>query len=491
MATTHDTVTERVTIQGTPDAPDQTLDLTTSLLREYVSGSPYATVANFLRVLPWNSDDLTADFTDQIYDKMLLDSEVQASVNTLKSGVLSSALDIVSAADDETDADYALANEIRDHCERSIQRITPSMTDVLWNMLDAAPYGNRVAEQVYEYLTTGPDAGRYVLKALKVKPRHATAFVVDAFKNVVGLAAVQPGRSPSISVGAFLVGAGERANETLLPREKFAILTHRPKDGDPRGTSILRAAYTPWSIKTQLIPEWVKYMSIYASPATIGYVDPASKNQIVKDVHGTPTGQILTPQEAMFAALAQLRNSFTGAFSAGSKVDTLEARGDGKAFDAMFDRCDQWIAKAVLNQELATGEGQHDSRAAATVHANILALIIKHLKIAVAEMIKRDVFMNLVRINFGEDKLHLTPDASFGEVEEGDAAAMLTGVAAMETAGYFDPSQYAALDALLNLPPRSPEDVAARATRAATPPPVAPVALPVPDNVTPIARGAP
>jgi hypothetical protein len=97
-----------------------------------------------------------------------------------------------------------------------------------------------VAELVYE-VKPGP-TGRDLLQlvAIKPKPPRATAFVVDAYLNVLGLLGARPGMVAPSTRG------GDRPNSDRDPaREKFAIFTFRPKHGDPRGTSILRRPTPP------------------------------------------------------------------------------------------------------------------------------------------------------------------------------------------------------------------------------------------------------
>jgi hypothetical protein len=97
------------------------------------------------------------------------------------------------------------------------------------------------------------------LRALKVKPIRSVAFVTDAYLNVLGLVGAKPGQTvPAVS---------DLAPAEIIPREKFCILSWRPKDGDPRGTSVLRPAYDPWWRKRQTIPEYLKYLAQFAGPS--------------------------------------------------------------------------------------------------------------------------------------------------------------------------------------------------------------------------------
>jgi hypothetical protein len=60
--------------------------------------------------------------------------------------------------------------------------------------------------------------------------------------------------------------------------------------------------------------------------------------------------------------------------------------------------------------------------------------------------------------------LELTPKVSLGQVEQQDFSATANAIAALNKAGYLDPSQFPGVDTLLSLPARDPAALA-------TPPP--------------------
>jgi hypothetical protein len=71
-------------------------------------------------------------------------------------------------------------------------------------------------------------------------------------------------------------------------------------------------------------------------------------------------------------------------------------------------------------------------------------------------MLRRDILRPLVAYNYGPDAARmLTPMVSLGGVEKQDWSAKAMAIAALTKAGYLDPSQYAAIDKELNLPPRA------------------------------------
>lgn len=431
--------------------------------REYVAGSVSSfQSARMLRGLPWAFDDLSRDFGDDIYDRILLDPAPVAVVNTLISSVIEEGATLSSALDDQDDDGYALAGEIRDFCESVLADLATPLDDVLWDLLHAMAYGCRIAEEVYQLTPATsyslPDttpiqrgAELLTLSALKVRPRRSLAFVVDAFQNVKGLLA----RPPGGSITTTIVGETGRPIASLLPREKFAVLTFRPVDNDPRGSSVLRPAYTPWWTKMQVYPEFLKYLAQFASPSiyAVASEDATRNNILVTQDDGT---KLLRPAvEVLNEALLAFQNGTAMSFPYGTMLKALEMSGSGEAFHAAFTHCDQQISLAVLHQTLATLEAQHQSRASSETHQDTLDTIVRQAKRAVCVMLRRDVLRPMVGYNYGAEAARmLTPSVSLGSVERQDLAAMMTAIAQLARAKYLDPSQLAAIDAQLNLPVR-------------------------------------
>lgn len=464
-----DTLTELVTTGDTPGSPNghvapiagTTGKVTADPRRQYVAGSGLAWYSNYARSLPWAFDNLTADFGDDYYERMLYDAVVSSCVVIYKASVLEEGIALAPAIDDKDDPRYDKSKLMLEYCQRVIDDLDPSMDDTLWGMLDACAYGNKVAELNWsdEHTYTGMQHLRLV--SIKVKPRRSTAFVVDTYLNVLGLVARIPGIGVPVQTGTILAIADPGQLENLLPRSKFAVLTFRPKDNDPRGTTLLRAANSAWYEKIQVRQEYLKYLSQFAGGSLIGTTPEGAEASPLVDSNGNPIpGTSQSPEQQMVAALTQWRNGSAIAFPYGSKVDAFPSEGEGRAFLGALDDCDRQISKAILTQTLATGEGQHQARAAASVHQDVLTTLIRQGRRAVVRMLRRDVLQQMLRLNFGEQAAQeLCPKISLGEVEQQDWQSRASGIAALATAKYLSPSQYAEIDrSMLDLPPRDPNE---------------------------------
>jgi hypothetical protein len=434
---------------------------TKELRQEYVAGGARIVAQRAIQVLRQLVDDLELELGADTYEKMLRDSKVASSYNGLKVAMLEDGIHLV-ASDADTDGLVAA------FCTRCLINLTPTLADTLWDLCDAMAYGHRVAEQVYAD-GAGDDAGRLVLAKLKVKPRKTTAFVVDSYLNVIGLLGQKPGgAAPSSSVA--LVSPQEAG---VLPRAKFAILTHRPKDADPRGTSILRAAYTAWHLKVNLWPEYFKFLIQCAVPSLVGVVSERAQPVPELDEAGHPTGHTLTAEQALLESLLAFQGGTAGAFPWGTEINPLELGGASAnaVFEAGVQLLNSEIAQAIELQTLASGEGKHQTRASTQEHKDIRDTLVRQLKGMVSEMLRRDVLTPLVVLNFGPAAAASVPTITLGQVAQEDRSGLMAAVAALNRSGYFDPSQYPAIDALLGLPARTPDEVQQRTDRAAAPPP--------------------
>lgn len=432
--------------------------------RQYVAGSGLAWYANYAKSLPWAFDDLTADFGDDYYERMLYDAVVSACITIYKASVLEEGIALSPAVSDKDADGYDQSKLILNYCNRVLDDLDPSLDDTLWGMLDACAYGNKVAELCWDDDRTFGGLTHLKLTGIKVKPRRSTAFVVDTYLNVLGLVARIPGIGVPVQTGTILALADPGQMENLLPRAKFAVLTFRPKDNDPRGTSILRPANTAWYNKMQTWPEYLKYLAQFASPGLIGFT-PEGAEALADPLN--PDAPLVYPEQLMVNTMTQWRNGAALAFAGGSAVTVVQSQGEGRAFLAAFDAYDQQISKAILTQTLATGEGQHQARAAASVHQDVLTTLIRQGRRAVVRMLRRDVLRQMIRFNFGEQAaLALTPNVSLGNVEQQDFGTTANAIAALAKASYLDASQFPKVDEMLGLPVRDP------AAAPVAPPPV-------------------
>ena len=193
----------------------------------------------------------------------------------------------------------------------------------------------------------------------------------------------------------------------------------------------------------------------------------------------------------MIAAMERFYNGSCMALPAEAKVTPLQVTGQNAPFLPLNGWCDQQISIAITGQTLASMEGEHMSRAAASVHQDTKGVTVQQGKEALQNMIRNDILKGIVGNNFGPDAIPFTPFVSLAETEQHDFATDSKAVSDLWQCGYLAPSQVPEIDARLGLPARSNQDMdrltqeADAKTEAAINPPAPPVAIPVADQPIP------
>lgn len=461
-----------------PGIAAPTVQIKANLFQEYVAGNNglWYHPTSFMRTLPPYIDDLTQAYGADLYERMQNDSKVASSINLLKQSILAQDLHLLPAVNDEEQDGFELANEILEFCDRNLtQRLDQPIEQVLWSLLDGLAAGNKVAEQTYEVIEDGSeDDGKLCLKSIKVKARYTTAYVMDAFGNMVALLGLLPGGSYGSIITQGMLAFAPSGNgmklrfspNNILPREKFIVFTFRPVNNDPRGSSILRAAYTPWWQKQQALQEYQKYLSQFASPSLVGTTPEGaqpvpqtdSNGNLILDGNGIPYQT--TPEQIMTDALLNFQNGTVVTLPYGSTVTPLQMSGAGEPFLQAIEYADKQIDQAITGQTLSTGEADHQTGAATSAHQDVKDLVVTYARNTICRTLKRDCLYHLVRYNYGEEAARkFTPDLSLTLTEQQDFATNAEAVARLWSIGYLDVSQQPKLDAMLNLPERSKESM--------------------------------
>lgn len=413
---------------------------TPRLYREMVAAGSTLGYNNRLS-LPQTPDDITQEFGLEVYEKMLLDAQVNACVTFWKAAILEDGLKLTPAVNDPGVDGFDMSRDFVKEACKMFDEMPVHIDDALWDMLNGVVFGMKVGELVYEVRNNRLDLARF-----KVKPCRAVALVVDQYMNMIGLIGAKPGQTTPITSSII-------DPLSIIPPEKFAIFTFRPRDADPRGTSIIRSAYSAWWMKQQLRPEYMKYLSQFAGPSVIGYTPDDATIEATGDPE--EDADFTTPEEAMLNTLVQWRNGSAAVFPGGSKVDIHGSEGEGNAFVTANAGCNLEITKAILGQELATEQSKFMARAAAQVHQDVLDTLIRQGKQAVVRMVYQQVLQRWMRYNWEPKYHHLCPVPSLGRVEERDRTRIMTAVAALMRADFFAPEQLPDLDKLMGFPVRS------------------------------------
>jgi phage gp29-like protein len=419
--------------------------------REYAAGGRQTWADYYARSLPQYVDDVAGALGADIYDRMQRDPQVAACLRTIKVSILAHGWQLPAAMlpEDATDADRVLAAEVAAFCQHVLHNLDIPFADVLGNLLDALAEGNKVAEKVWQN-ERWEGTARLGLRAVKVKPRQSVAFAVDPYMNLIGILARIPGQPFPVRSGEMIGLDPANPPANLLPRDKFVVFSHEPRDADPRGTSLLRPAYDWWWTKVQAVPEFMKYLSQFATPSLVGYTPelPAGTSYVPVATSDS------TPEEALLTMLLDFQNGSALSLPGGSKVDPIWTQGGEEAFKTIFALCDAQITIAILLQLLATGTAAHQTNASTAEHGNILDDVISRVKGSLEAVVIRDIIRPLVALNWGDQAMHCCPGFSLGAVEQQDLTPLMTAISNLKRSGYLSDDQLVACDVLLGLPVR-------------------------------------
>lgn len=424
---------------------------------EHVSSSDLLTsqwFSGYPRTLPFPIDDITRDFGDDLYDRMALDPKIAQTLAVLKTGIIEEGMILTAPVTDQSDPRSKPAAEILKAAQSMLQNLDMDVDALLWNMLAGLHLGNKVSELVFGYVEEDGKV-RIDVRKIHVKPRNSLAFVIDSFGNIVGFVALIPGNANTVLQNSYV---DLKKTENLLPRDKFWVFTNRQEDQDPRGTSILRPAYEFWNIKHQVIREYLKYLTQFASASLFATTPEGAEVQKERDANGVATGNVIDPWAVMRTALEAFRNGSVMTAPFGTELKEIFSQGDGTAFSKAIDFLTREMVSSILGQTLASEEGEHQSRSASSVHQNILASIIRQLKRTLCFSIRKDILVPWVERNWGTEFKNLAPEVSLGETETPNLPQLMTAVANLFNSTYLSPTQLAGVDKLLNLSQRSPEE---------------------------------
>jgi hypothetical protein len=504
-------------------------------LHEFVAGSPNYKLGLYAEALPWYIDDVTRDFGDDVYERMGNDAQCHSCVEILKLDVLGEGYSLQPAVEKpqhqppvpeaeqpskeekkrrkllgpppeerRKQEEYELASEVKEFCEDNLDALQftngQPFEMFLYEMMDGLPLGSKLAEKVfrdddrgaadYPLLREKTNGRALLLDRLKPKPRRCVRYVVNSYMDLIGVMAVIPGRIDPPYSGPFVGDPAKLKN--VLPREKFVHFCWNPKDNDPRGHSVYRPAYDPWWNKTAAKPEFAKYLAQFGAPSLFGTTPEDAEAAPPTDELGNLLPDLdpsdpryLSPERKLLKCLQMLRNGYAAVAPAGTNLQVIQAGAGGSAFLQAFDWYDKQIAKAILGQTLATEEGEHQARAAAETHKDVLDIVLRHVRRAVATMIRNDILFHLVKYNYGEAVAQkYTPRVTVGTTPQEDFAQdsqAVVGLLGAAGGQFIKESQYWYFYEKLGIPPPPPEEKKEKPPQLeGFPPPQAPGGLPPP-----------
>lgn len=428
--------------------------------KEYLSGGWTRTLspllANAIQVLNRYQDDLNREFGDVVYDEMMRDPAVAASVDILKSLILAEPLRVVPRIQDKKHPEYEQSKAVSDFVEKQVRGMNRGTQAVLLEALDAIQYGSALVEIVYE---DAIEDGRPILKLkdLKTRSRMNYGLIVDRYFNVLGAVPREAGYTAS---GVY-TGSTKPDKSQMVPREKFLLIVLQTRNSDPRGISLIRPAWNAYYLKTQVWPAYLKFLVQFASPSIVGYTPEGAEDIEQVDANGeivlNSDGTVATvsAEEDMLNTLLGFQAGTVAVLKGGSKLDFIQSQGQGEAFSAAVDLFDRQIAMAILKTHRTLLEAKHSSKADSESAADITDVFVSSLRELVAAAFTRDVVKNLVAVNFGPEIAEAyAPEVTLKSMPKQDFGKAADAVGKLWASKFLHSSQVAEVDALVGLPER-------------------------------------
>ena len=295
---------------------------------------------------------------------------------------------------------------------------------------------------------------RLMPKKIMVKPRGAALFVVDEYMNELGFVP----RSANSSW---------KWNE-IIDRRKFMVLTLNKQDEDPRGKSFYRPAFNWYNLKTQMPGEMLRFIIEEVVPKAVGTLPPDAKpyeyeldenGSIVYNDPDTKLDPKTIPTTVSFANQIENFKSGSGAvipFDAKLEPFRKSANTDAQIFNHLLAVIERQIENALLLQNLAQSEGEHQARSASSTHKELLEAMSFWIRWIIAVMTANDIIKNAIIFNYGPAFVKYMPFISLGDFVRRDWAKDLEVLAKAYFQGFLDDTQRAELMAWLNLPEPGP-----------------------------------
>lgn len=439
LAVDADALTGGVGTEVTPTRPDKeyvVVDAALSPLEEV----PYDSYARLHRRQPL-----------RVLRAMMHCPPIRSSLLALKSMILSGGFQLTPAIapsdDEQPDPDEELSLRILEECKRAATRMEVPLEVWAWEMLDAMAERNKLSEVVLAPYSrsAGPDAGRFGIRALKVKPRWSYRYRVDLAMNVV-------------AIDCYTV---DREWASLDP-DHFAWLSWDARDSDPRGgDSLLDAAYHAFNLLMQLWPEFALGNRKWGSPSLFLTTSPHAKPMVPpRDDAGReiPGGRPVTAERAMARDGDKMKGGATLAAPPGATATVIESTRDGKGIIDAIQLLEAQTIVCVLLQTRMTREAQHGSKADSETGSDVAVNFVQFGRQWLCQA-PRKAFRAMVRANYDDDvAARLTPHVSLGRIDPRNFAAIAQAVGLLYQSGYFTEPQMLWLDTYLGLPQRRPGD---------------------------------
>lgn len=294
--------------------------------------------------------------TLEVYNRMLIDDEIGASLDVRKRTLLSYPYAVTAGADDN------LAAKVQQFVSEALKRI--NVTRLVEQMQTALEFGYSVNELIWANPKDN-NGEWHVRETMLIKPER---FGFDQRGDLI------------------LINTHQKLDATY----KFIVHRHGITAENPYGLSILRRCYWPWTFKKAGWRFWLIAAEKFGVPTVLALFECQDEDEARQRAQ-TLAGMLSGIQTDAALAVANVKS-----------IETIESSKGIEGFKTLIEMCNKAISKAITGQVLASGEAQYGTRAQASVHEKILYGVVDSDARAIADTINQTLIPWLVELNFGK-----------------------------------------------------------------------------------------
>lgn len=424
------------------------------------------------RALAMSVDDVEREYGIEAYERMFRIEPTAAGILfTTKALVIGNGIRIAPACEEpppysatlKQKNDFDQAQRMQEYGLEVISRLDVTDDNILITIADqlnATYRGHTLAEKELNFFPAGKFKGRYCLQSLRVKPQANYTFVLDEMNRWRGITAKIPG--VSVMVWQGYIGDASWLANAVAP-EKFVVLSCDKRYGDPRGTSMARAIWDPYTrLQKHIKPDMVKTGHQFGG-GMITIIGPEKFIDVL--VTDPDTG---LPENIMRVIASQGRKLGSGGVAIlpnGCTVTVHYPKADPTFFKTMVGMCKMEMYQRWFGSAEAFLPAETNSEANASTAQDTVGSAVKHFQRWLSTAYSTQLFQPLVRRSFGEEFVRYAPKLELHPESDVDFATDLAAVASMAPTPYWDDSLAPQLDKRFKLV-RDPNWVEKREARA-------------------------
>lgn len=325
-------------------------------------------------------------------------------------------------------------------------RMTRPLTQCATELLLYAPFGFAYSEPIWgvETVKAGrwKGAARIVLRDLKFcdQSAHDQWVLSDDHRELAGITQHPPYGGYARPAGNRRVPWSQVMGQTVTPRSKLVLVTHRGRGHNFEGLGMLRPCVQLWRLKNLVLDSMAVANEKWAIPTPVVEIDREAATRL-----GYTPAQT---DAAIDAASTALESYGAGRlkYMRSTPAVKFSTFGDGQIDSRqaieVVKLCDRQMTMAFAGQFATLGIGDVGSRSVGEIHRTMHARTVGKLMDHLTDALNRDVVYPLVAWNFGKEIADdLCPSLRHHDVDEGLIAGALGTLAPLIQAGALKPTQ--------------------------------------------------